>query len=148
MLQVSKIRQQSVNFFSILGFLVADICGKVWGTSQFKKPIYFGFFGDCGQDMWVSPFEVISGGHWWAVDMNFLTPARFLPVERFHSAFQMRGWGHKVSPEETWRTLNWMVRPTLRGSALSLDAFREALANPLPRGATAALPGPSSQRLQ
>ena len=52
--QVNKIMQQSVNYFLILGFLVTDICGKIWGTSQFQKPIYLGFFGNCGQDMWVS----------------------------------------------------------------------------------------------
>lgn len=43
-----------MNYFLIWGFLVTDISGRVWGTSQFQKSVYFGFFGNCGQDMWVS----------------------------------------------------------------------------------------------
>lgn len=47
-------------------------------------------------------FEIISRGHWRAVNVNLLTLVRFLPMVRFHRMFQMREWVHKISPEEMW----------------------------------------------
>lgn len=68
-------------------------------------------------------FEVISRGHWRAVTVNFLTLVRFLPVVRFHTAFQMRRWVHKASLEEIWSMLNWVVGSILWYKSLWRNNF-------------------------
>lgn len=91
-LQVRKIRQWSVNSFLIWGCLVADICGKVWGTSQLKKPIYFRWFGDPGQDLWVSCIWGYQQRALVSSELNFLTLPMFLSWVTFCSvADEMMG---------------------------------------------------------